>query len=75
MSSLLTIEAITKEALDVLEKGLFPYSQCITLTNQRNELYTFRLYEDGWELRVGKEVMESRLTDDEMFAHLKLLRS
>ena len=75
MTSLLTIEAITKEALSVLEEELFPYSECITLTNRSNEMYTFRLYKDGWELRVGKEVMESRLTDDEMFAHLKLLRS
>ena len=73
--AILTIDQIKKEALNVLEEELSPYAERITLTNRRNEMYTFRLYKDGWEFRVGSKVMESRLTDDEMFAHLKLLRS
>jgi hypothetical protein len=78
MTSLLTIEAITKEALSVLEDELgreHPTESYILNTNESK--YTFRKYQRGWMLYNDKDLrpLLEGLTDEEMWAHIKLLRS
>jgi hypothetical protein len=78
MTSLLTIEAITKEALSVLEDELgreHPTESYILNTNESK--YTFRKYQRGWMLYNDKDLrpLLEGLTDQEMWAHIKLLRS
>jgi hypothetical protein len=78
MTSLLTIEAVTKQALSVLEDELkreHPTESYILNTNESK--YTFRKYQRGWMLYNDKDlrpILEG-LTDQEMWAHIKLLRS
>ena len=78
MTSLLTIEAVTKEALSVLEDELgreHPTESYILNTNESK--YTFRKYQRGWMLYNDKDLrpLLEGLTDQEMWAHIKLLRS
>jgi hypothetical protein len=78
MTSLLTIEAITKQALSVLEDELgreHPTESYILNTNESK--YTFRKYQRGWMLYNDKDLrpLLEGLTDEEMWAHIKLLRS
>lgn len=79
MTSLLTIEAITKQALSVLDDELGREHSTESYILKTNEArYTFRKYPSrGWMLYNDKDLrpMLEGLTDQEMWAHIKLLRS
>lgn len=75
---LLTASAIAAQALQVLEDELgreHPTESYILNTNESK--YTFRKYQRGWMLYNDKDLrpMLEGLTDQEMWAHIKLLRS
>lgn len=76
--TLLTMEAITKEALDVLERGLTVEqpSEHHTLNTKDGNTYIFHKYSAGWVLYNAEhtEPLLDNMTDDQMLAHLKLLR-
>jgi hypothetical protein len=78
MTKPLTIEAVTKQALSVLEDELkreHPTKSYVLNTNESK--YTFRKYQRGWMLYNDKDLrpLLEGLTDQEMWAHIKLLRS
>jgi hypothetical protein len=78
MTNLLTIEAIKQQALDVLEDELRKNHPTESYILESNEVrYTFRKYPRGWMLYNDKDLrpLLEGLTDEEMWAHVKLLRS
>ena len=52
----------------------YRYQEVITIQTREGALYEFRRYANGWALTVGSNVMRSGLSDDELWAHMKLLR-
>ena len=52
----------------------FRYQEIITIQTREGALYEFRRYRDGWVLRAGNYEARSGLSDEEMWAHMKLLR-
>jgi len=77
-TGLLTVADITRDALKILEQELTPkYRERIHLQTKDGEMYEFCDYVDGWVLfkRDGSDnALKSGMTEDEMFATLKLLR-
>lgn len=74
--SLLTIEKITNQALQVLEDELgknHPTETHILFNNEGK--YKFHKYSTGWVLTRDGDVLIKGMTDEEMWAHIKLLRS
>ena len=78
MTKPITAADVTREALKILEHELAPkYREKITLQTKDGEIYEFCDYRTGWALFKGGsrgEALKGGMTDDEMFAMMKLLR-
>ena len=77
--AILTIDKIKEEAMHVLETelGIEHPSEHHTLNARDGNKYVFQKYSTGWVLynaATTKPLVEN-MTDEEMLAHLKLLRS
>ena len=76
MTKPITAADVTREALKILEHELAPkYREKITLQTKDGEIYEFCDYA-GWTLfkRGVDHALKCAMTEDEMYATIKLLR-